>query len=381
MLVNRLGRLDWVVRCTAFSCSLVVRRSLNAMAAAAGLLALPVLAQEPAPASAEPKTGSFTNAGPYMRVARPDTNTVELQIVLRQFLPQDAKDPAIWLVAVSHIGESNYFSQLQSFLNQQGLVLFEGVGYAEGRRKSKAQPSATDDTSAQDAEPGGTSSLQSTLATSLGLAFQLDAIDYEQKNFKNSDMSMTQIQELMVKQMEKEGAGERESGNPEFLALMAAMEGSSWLGAFLHVGVRLLGSSPKLQAMTRLMLIEVLGGIQGDMSEMKGLPPEIQDLMRVLIQERNGVVLRDVKKALARRSKPFESIAVFYGAAHMDNMERRLVQDLDYRFGKDVWMTAITVQPGRAGLNDTEIKTIRGLVQWQMEALQEHFPEAGDKKE
>src|SRR5262245_10154718 len=103
----------------------VVGQSLGSLAVWGALLNWPDLAQTPAPAGGAPSQSAFTNSGPYMRVARPDTNTVELQIAVRQFLPRQEKGPEVWLAAVSHIGESNYFTQLQAFLNHRDLVLFE----------------------------------------------------------------------------------------------------------------------------------------------------------------------------------------------------------------------------------------------------------------
>jgi hypothetical protein len=214
----------------------------------------------------------------------------------------------------------------------------------------------------------GGSSLQSTLAASLGLAFQLEAIDYERNHFKNSDMSIADIQRLMVRTIEEGGLEDTARTNPEFLALMAAMEGSSWVGAVLHIGVKLLGTSPKLQAMTRLLLIEILGSIQGDMSQMQGMPPDIQELLRVLIQSRNQVVLEDAKRSIAQ-ARPGSSIAIFYGAAHMDDLERRLLAEMNYRHGGETWLDAITVQPRLSGLSELEIMTVRSLVKWQMETL------------
>src|SRR5688572_31483966 len=58
---------------------------------------------------------SATNSVPiqsYMRVARPDSNTVALQIAVRRFAPQKARGPTVWLSGASHIGESNYFASL-----------------------------------------------------------------------------------------------------------------------------------------------------------------------------------------------------------------------------------------------------------------------------
>lgn len=297
---------------------------------------------------------------PYMRVQRGEEGTVSLQIALRQFLPRDTEGPEIWLAGVSHVGETNYYQELEAFLKRRTLVLFEGVGFdkqvfRERQRQLRADPNAE-------------GSLQTVLASSLDLAFQLDTIDYDQDHFRNSDMTVEEIQKLMLRQAEEGRLDGVAESNPEFLALMAAMEGSSWLGAFLHVGVKLLGTNPKLKAMTRLMLIEVLGGVRGDLSEMQGLPPDVQELLRVLIRARNGVVLRDLKDALAESDRD-SSVAVFYGAAHMDDLEKRLRNELSYRSGEERWMTALKVHPEAAGLSATEINAIRGLIDLQWQAL------------
>jgi len=329
-------------------------------------LALPAPAMgETAPAA--PPAHAHRPA-PFMRIARPDTNTIELQIASRPFQPPQASQPVIWLMAVSHIGESNYFASLQSALNQQELVLFEGVG-GEAMKKKSRQSKKTSSPEASEEAPQS-SSLQSTMAESLGLAFQLEAIDYDRPHFQNSDMSLSRLQAVLMKSIEDSASEGTDSGgaNVEFLALMQAMDGSSWMGTILHMGVRLLGSSPKLQAMTRLLMIEILGQLEGDMSRMQGLPSSMQELIQVLIRERNKLVLQDLTRILQRPHPP-QSIAVFYGAAHMDDMEQRLVSELKYRPGQDVWRSAISVDSAKSGLTSAEIETIRALVKWQMEAL------------
>src|SRR5882672_1774711 len=56
---------------------------------------------------------------PYMRVSRPDSNTVVLQIAARRFVPAKGRGPVVWLTGASHIGESNYFAALQRHLDTQ----------------------------------------------------------------------------------------------------------------------------------------------------------------------------------------------------------------------------------------------------------------------
>jgi len=344
-----------------------------AWVAALTLLSPPLPAAEPAPLPSA--TEAVSQPKPYARRARPDTNTIALHIAMRRFESRTGTGVPVWLVAVSHIGETNYYQKIQAFLQGQSLVLFEGIG---GLKARQAAAGSQDRREGQEEESEllEPESLQSTLAASLDLAFQLEAIDYTPRHFQNSDLSLDQLQALLLRNVaessEEESAG---TANPAFGALIQAMDGSSWLGTVLHMGVKLLGSSPKLQAMTRLMLIDMLGQLEGDLTQIQGLPPDMKELIRVLIRERNKVVMRDLRSALAKPAS-LRSIAVLYGAGHMDDLEKRLVSELDYRPVEDTWLPAITVQPARAGLTASETAMIRNLIQWQMDSLKQEWTHA-----
>jgi hypothetical protein len=131
----------------------------------------------------------------YLRIASPATNQFELQIALRKLVPATGRGPVIWLAAVSHIGESNYFQALQRHLDAQDLVLFEGIGQHGARNKPSARKLAQSDVG----------SLQSTLAQALGLTFQLDAIDYSPDHFRNSDLSLAELQALLAREAPEPG--------------------------------------------------------------------------------------------------------------------------------------------------------------------------------
>ena len=285
-----------------------------------------------------------------MRVVRPDADVVQLQIAVRKFNPARGSGPDIWLVGASHIGDSNYFATLQKRLDAQPLVLFEGVGARSKKIKF---------------DPEEEASVQHTLATSLGLVFQLSAIDYDRPHFQNSDLTIAQLQSLLQSGDKPGGPGTK--AGQEFQELLQVMNGSSLVGAFVHLGIKFIGANPRLQAMTKVVLIELLGQIKGDMAQLKGMPPEIQRLLEVIIQERNKVVVGDVKKELAARSP--RNIAVFYGAGHMADLEKRLRMELSYVPRKTVWMTAMSVNTRQAGLSETELDGMRKLIQWQLDAL------------
>lgn len=297
---------------------------------------------------------------PYMRITRPDSNIVTLEIALRKFTPPRGKGPAVWLSGVSHVGESNYFATLQRHLEGHSLVLFEGVGARDKRMRF---------------DPNEEVSIQHTMASALGLVFQLAAIDYDRPQFRNSDLTIPQLQRLLAGQAAGEpgsgtgaGTGNGTGGNREFQELLGVMDGSSVLGTLLHAGLKLIGSSPKLRAVTKIIMIETLGQLTGDMSAIRGMPPEIQRLMEVIIRERNKVVVADLQKALATRPVP-SSISVFYGAGHMADLEKRLRNELGYRPSEEKWLRAMTVDLRETGLSTVELEAMRGMIQWQLDAL------------
>lgn len=294
----------------------------------------------------------------YMRVTRPDQDTISLQIAWRRFTPTKGRGPNVWLAGASHVGESNYFAHLQRLLDAQSLVLFEGVG---GKAKKMRF------------NPDEDASIQHTMAIALGLEFQLTAIDYDRPHYTNSDLTISQLQALLAAD-HRAGAGNNDAkASQEFQQLLQVMDGSSMLGTLVHMGLKFIGSNPKLQAMTKVLLVEVLGRLEGDMAQMKGVPPEIQRLLVVIIQERNKVVLDDLKAQL-KSPRPPTSIAVFYGAGHMADLEKRLRRELGYRPREEKWLTAISVNTRQAGLSATELETMRSLVQWQLDALNPPSP-------
>jgi len=303
---------------------------------------------------------------PYIRAAHGPDGTAELEVGLRAFKPARGRGPTVWLVGVTHLGTADYYARLQRFLNAQGLVLFEGVG-------------ATNKTFALQREAGF--NLQAALAKALGLEFQLHAIDYTPQHFQNSDLSVAELARIFANAPPgppgtpsppgTEGGEPRsgERGGAEFDHLLAAMQGTGFLGAMARVTVALLEASPRLQAAMQVVLIEVLSGLPRDLPRMPGLPPGFQNLLRVLIEERNEKVVDDVRRALEAKQPP-GSIAIFYGAGHMTDLEERLRSTLGYRPAVERWMTALAVNPERSGLSARQLDLMRSWVRGRMGELQ-----------
>jgi hypothetical protein len=346
------------------------------------LVAWALLAGFPLRGQSPPGGGASTNG--YMRVASPDTNTVQLEIAIRRLRPVRPGAPVVSLVGVSHLGESNYYAAIQKRLDAQALVLFEGVGHPDARNENK---SASDDDAPRPSRKleVDEESLQFNMAKSLGLAFQLSAIDYDRAHFKNSDMSLEQIARVLgggasrttpvETKSAEQPAAKPDAARPstEFAVLMQVMDGTSFLGRLASGLFKWLGSSPRMQASTKLMLIETLGNLQGDFTEAAALPPDMKRLLAVLLHARNGVVVQDIKTELAK-SEPVKTIAVFYGAAHMHDLEKRLCEELGYRVDGDEWLPAISVNLRESGVTTGDLQFIRRTVQWQLQMLNQPRP-------
>ena len=282
---------------------------------------------------------------PYLRTTQAEDGTIALQVAMRQFTSPNKDRPVIWLCGVSHIGDTNYYAAVQNHLDRQPLVLFEGIG---GRpRKNQGDPNGL--------------GLQTALARSLNLVFQLNTIDYERSNFRNCDLSIAQLEEII----------NRQSGGDtmdEFQDMLDLMRGNSWVSIVVNIGLQWIGSDARLQALTRLAMIDLLGSVEGDLSQAGGLPPEVTELLRILIRERNQVVMTDLKKILHQHNAP-AGIAIFYGAGHMDDLEHRLTTTLGYQPTATEWLSAFAVNPQRSGVSETEISLVRSLVRWQMRQM------------
>ncbi len=300
---------------------------------------------------------------PYLRPVKGTNGVTALEVALRRLAPVRGAGPAIWMVAVTHIATTNYYAQLQRFLDAQPLVLYEAVRTEEGRMPKHREGY----------------SLQADLAHALGLTFQLDEIDYDRPNFRNSDLNLEQLTRILAANtnaVSEPGAGEGQpaAGAVEFGALVQAMSGEGLVGGLARLGVSVLASSTRLQAATKVALIEVLGRLPNDLTQIAGLPAGMQRLLRVLVEERNEAVVRDLRAALAEKPAP-KSVGVFYGAGHMADLEFRVCQALDYAPIEDRWLTAFDVNPRALGISEFEVELTARMVRLQMQGLERTMSE------
>ena len=261
-----------------------------------------------------------------------------LQVVARTLASPAEQGPTVTLLGVSHVGDRSYYEKIQKKLDAAALVLFEGVGFGDD-----GPPQGNRD------DGGGVSELQLSLASSMGLVFQLQAIRYDRPHFRNSDISpealLSKLQGGKGKPSAKGGSGGKgdapDKGKPG-------------------------GKTDKGNFESR-QFVEALGSIEGDVTRLaEASGPGMRKFMRALLEDRNAIVFRDLRKVL-KQKKPPKSIVVFYGAAHMPDLEERIVEKLGFKPAGDEWLTAFGVNPKKAGLSAFEVGLVRKMIRVQLQ--------------
>ena len=117
----------------------------------------------------------------------------------------------------------------------------------------------------------------------------------------------------------------------------------------------------------KLAIVETLGAIEGDLTRLaKSSGPDMEKFMKVLLEDRNTIVFRDLRKVLKGKNPP-KAIVVFYGAAHMPDLEKRLVEKLGFQPKRDDWLVAFGVNPKEAGLSAFEVGLARKMIRMQIQ--------------
>lgn len=200
---------------------------------------------------------------------------------------------------------------------------------------------------AEDEDGFSTANLYGTIAEAPGLTMQGDHILTDQPGWINSDMGWDEM---------KKSFGD-DSKTMKMLE-MATSEGNPLMDSMMEGIKGLMKTQPKMAVMMKWMMISQLGNPNGAMKMAAMVSPDFE---RVLIQKRNQVVIDDLNKVLKDQPKA-KTIAAFYGAGHMVDMEKRLHDQLGYECITGFWLPAITLDLNLAGLSDADKKSMQMLM-------------------
>ncbi len=262
------------------------------------------------------------------------------------------------LIGAIHIADKAYYAALTVLFKTYEALLFElvdGQALKEGlepkvRKTSKpAQEKPADNSPATVPEPKPQQSedlasepkprksedlaftilrgMMTGLGSYLRLEYQTDGIDYQTKNFVHADVSLAEFQRLQ------------------------AEHGESFLTLFQKaIEAQLRGEGPQAKdPKPAQMLLALLGdssGIKIAMAQMLGSVEDHGEALgfgadSVIVGERDRVALEVFDKEVAAGRK---NLGIFYGAAHLPDMETRL-EKRGYKRTGERWITAWDIKP------------------------------------
>ena len=202
-----------------------------------------------------------------------------------------------------------------------------------------------------DAETGDDPGLQSKMAKALGLAFQLEAMHTDGPNYRNSDLTIDQVEERVTQR----------GGDASML--FKILDGSSLAGKAARLLLGFIERSEHMQAVVKVVLMQTMAATDiENLGQMQGLPKGMADLMHVIVVDRNNVVIEDLKSVLAEKDPP-KSIGIVYGAGHMGDLEKRLVEQCGYRHVGGFWFEAISVDLQESGLTRAEVQQMQRMLE------------------
>lgn len=204
------------------------------------------------------------------------------------------------------------------------------------------------------AELGNEPGLQARLARTFRLSFQLEEMHEDGDHWVNSDMSIDEINRRV----------EAEGGDGSMLFGM--LDGSGGMMRLAGAMLTLVEAIPGAAQRGQLMIMEMLSQVD-DLESLPGMPGG-EALLRVIIRDRNQVVIDDLREFLSQENPPTR-IAVLYGAGHMPDLEQRMLDQLGYRPAEPMrWNTSMRLNLERAGIPRMEHMMLRGEIRRQLDA-------------
>ncbi len=255
----------------------------------------------------------------FIRVRKDeDGKPVALETAIVRYVSKTGDDGVtLDLIGAVHVGDRGYYDQLNKRFEQYDAMLFELVA-----EKGTVIPKG--------GKKGGDMLPVQLMKSMLKLDSQLEHIDYTKKNFVHADLSMKEMKDAMAKRGE-DGVTLtlgilrdviKEANRMEKLQAENAVELPEITLADL------LFQSSGAAKMKRFLAVQLAMQGTGAMGE---------TLNTLLIEDRNQAALKVFQTEMANGKR---KIALFYGAAHMPDFEKRLLADYGLKRDKVEWVTA-----------------------------------------
>ena len=218
------------------------------------------------------------------------------------------------LVGAIHIADKAYYEELNRRFRGYDAVLYELVAREEANVPQAGQ------------SPGSVvGGMQVGMKSLLQLEYQLDCIEYGRKNMVHADMSPEEFAATMKRR--------NESFAGMFFRLLGrsmAEQADDPMGTSDLQILAALFAADRAQRL-KLLMAKEFADLEGEISILDG--PEGS----TIITERNKKAFEVLTREITKGRK---KLAVFYGAGHLPDMQRRLQEDFAMQRTGTVWVAA-----------------------------------------
>ena len=256
----------------------------------------------------------------YLRIVR-DAKDVptKLDTAIVRYVGKKGKYAGVTvdLIGAVHIGDKSYYDELNKRFAGYEALLYELMA-PKGTRIPKGGGQG------RSGHPIGL--MQEGMTDVLGLSYQLREVDYTKKNFVHADMSPKEFDAKMDER------------------------GESWMG----MAFKMMGQSIAMQAQkggaasTEMEMLLALFDANRELKMKRALAKQFEDMEGVMdsfggeegstiITERNIAALKVLKQQLRKGKK---NVGIFYGAGHLPDMDKRLIEEFGLKRDKTEWLTA-----------------------------------------
>jgi hypothetical protein len=281
--------------------------------------------EKPAPTQDKPAAQpAKTEAKPkFMRLVRDDKKTPKaLETAIVSYVSTDpAKgDVLVELVGAVHVGDKAYYEALNKEFEKYDALLYELVAPEDAKvpKERKGPPGSA---------IGG---LQVGMKELLGLEFQLDRVDYSKANFVHADMSPDEF----AKTMSQRG----ESFTQMFFKMMGYGFSQQGKGTNTEMDLLLAMFAKNRTHKMKIAMAEQFDSMEGQIDILDGKDGS------TILTERNRKAFEVLDQELKAGKK---KLGVFYGAAHLPDMEKRLLSDFGMKRSGERWVTAWSLEEAK----------------------------------
>jgi hypothetical protein len=281
----------------------------------------------------------------YLRIVRDKEDApLALQTSIVRFVPASGEgDLVVDLVGAVHIGDASYYNTLNKQFEQYDVVCYElvaekGTRIPKGGRKDSDNPLAM---------------VMDLAKRFLDLKSQVEAIDYTKDNFVHADMSPDE----MWAAIKKRG----DDGLTLMLGITADLLREQNRKA-LQAEEEPAATPKHLEDFDWSLLLDSKGPVKlkrmfAENFDEQNVTTGLGSTMNtILISDRNQAALKVFNQQVVKGHK---RIAIFYGAAHMPDFEKRLRDELGLVPVSTTWMPAWDLRLRERGVEELLFRVLR----------------------